>query len=134
MHSVCCLKNGFPWTVCGLFFLLFFFLTGNLLHIYQKKPRSKQEDTWHYITCLVTAFMSPNKIAAGLTLFPSSSAQISIYISKRKTTVNSRILKRIFFQFKWGTLSNNVFIPYFGCTDNFLCLLLKWHQEILYSK
>lgn len=62
----------------GIFFLLF--LTSKLLHMNHRKLRSKPEDMGHYVTCSVTASMSPNKVAAGLTLFPSSSAQISICI------------------------------------------------------
>lgn len=120
--------------VFQLLSFFFFSPTDNLLYINQRKLKSKQEDTWHYVTCLVTAFMSPNKVAAGLTLFPSSSAQISTYISKRKMTINSGIFKRFFFKFKCETLSINVFILCFSCTGNFLCLSLKWHQEILYSK
>lgn len=85
----------------------FLFLTGNLFYMNQRKLRSKPEDMGHYVTCWVTAFMSPNKVAAGITLFPSSSAQISTCISKRKTTINSRTLKRtFFFQFKRGTWPN----------------------------
>lgn len=87
-------EKWFSLNSWGFFFLLF--LTGNILHMNQRKLMSKPDNMGHYVTCSVTAFMSPNKVAAGLTLFPSSSAQISICILKTKTIISSRKLRRRF--------------------------------------